>query len=42
MVSEVLNRYIEKCYNRWLDYAKFYCSLENMIGEGIDVLNEVL
>lgn len=42
MANEVLNEYIEKRYERWLDYAKYHCSLSGMIGEEIDILNEVL
>lgn len=42
MASEALNKYIEKRYDRWLDYAKYICSLSSMSGEEIDVLNEVL
>lgn len=42
MASEALNKYIEKRYDRWLDYAKYHCSLAGMDGEAIDVLNEVM
>lgn len=42
MASEALNKYIEKRYDRWLDYAKYICSLSSMSGEEIDVLNKVL
>lgn len=42
MASEALNKYIEKRYDRWLDYAKYHCSLAGMDGEAVDVLNEVL
>lgn len=42
MASEALNSYITKRYDRWLDYAKYHCSLAGMDGEAIDVLNEVL
>ena len=41
MASEALNKYIEKRYDRWLDYAKYHCSLAGMSSEAIDVLNEV-
>ena len=41
MASEALNKYIEKRYDRWLDYAKYHCSLAGMTDEAIDVLNEV-
>lgn len=27
MASEALNKYIKKRYDRWLDYAKYHCSL---------------
>lgn len=37
-----LNNYIEKRYDRWLDYAKYHCQLKRMGGEEYDVLNEVL
>jgi hypothetical protein len=42
MASEALNKYIEKRYDRWLDYAKYHCSLAGMSSEAIDVLNEVM
>ena len=42
MASEALNKYIEKRYDRWLDYAKYHCSLAGMADEAIDVLNEVM
>lgn len=42
MANEVLSKYIEKRYERWLDYARYHCSLSGMVGEEIDVLNEVL
>ena len=42
MASEALNKYIEKRYDRWLDYAKYHCSLAGMTSEAIDVLNEVM
>lgn len=42
MASEALNKYIEKRYDRWLDYAKYHCSLAGMNDEAIDVLNEVM
>lgn len=34
--------YINKRYNKWLDYAKYHCLLRRMNGEEYDVLNEVL
>ena len=42
MASEALNKYIKKRYDRWLDYAKYHCSLAGMSSEAIDVLNEVM
>ena len=42
MASEALNKYIEKRYDRWLDYAKYHSSLAGMTDEAIDVLNEVI
>ena len=42
MASEVVNNYITKRYERWLDYAKYHCSLAGMSDEAVDVLNEVL
>lgn len=42
MANEVLGKYIKKRYERWLDYARYHCSLSSMGGEEIDVLNEVL
>ena len=33
MASEALNKYIEKRYDRWLDYAKYHCSLAGMTDE---------
>lgn len=42
MASEALNSYIEKRYDRWLDYSTYHCGLAGMDGEAVDVLNEVL
>jgi hypothetical protein len=42
MASEAVNKYIEKRYERWLDYPIYLCSQNGMVGEEIDVLNEVL
>lgn len=42
MASEVLNNYISKRYDRWLDYAKYHCSHSGLDDEAVDVLNEVL
>ena len=37
-----IEAFIEKRYDRWLDYAKYHCSLAGMSSEAIDVLNEVM
>jgi len=42
MASEAVNKYIEKRYDRWLDYAMYHSSLAGMNDEACDVLNEVL
>lgn len=42
MTSEAVNKYIEKRYERWLDYSIYHCSQAGMDGEAVDVLNEVL
>lgn len=42
MGSDAVNDYIKKRYNRWLDYAKYHCSLAEIPNEAADVLNEVL
>lgn len=42
MASEAVNKYIEKRYDRWLDYAKYHTSLAGIGDEARDVLNEVL
>lgn len=42
MASEVVNKYIAKRYDRWLDYSRYHCSLAGIDGEAFDVLNEVL
>lgn len=42
MSSEALNKYIGRRYNRWLDYSRYHCSHAGILGEEIDVLNEVL
>lgn len=42
MASEAVNKYIEKRYERWLDYAKYHTSLAGIGDEARDVLNEVL
>lgn len=42
MIPQEISDYIQKRYERWLDYAKFHCSIAGMADEAIDVLNEVL
>lgn len=42
MASKALKEYINRRYERWLDYSRFHCSLTGMQGEETDVLNEVL
>lgn len=42
MGLEVIDKYIEKAYSRWLDYSKYHCSCAGIEDEAIDVLNEVL
>ena len=42
MASEAVNKYIEKRYDRWLDYAKYHTPLAGIGDEARDVLNEVL
>lgn len=42
MASEVLNKYIEKRYDRWMDYSVYHCGLAGIPDEAADVLNEVL
>ncbi len=42
MAREEINKYIEKRYDRWLDYASYHCSCAGIGDEAIDVLNEVL
>lgn len=42
MGSDAVNDYIKKRYNRWLDYAKYHCSLAGISDEATDILNEVL
>lgn len=42
MESNAVNNYIKKRYNRWLDYAKYHCSLAGISDEATDILNEVL
>lgn len=42
MVSIIVEKYIGKRYERWLDYASYQCELAGMPEEAYDVLNEVL
>lgn len=42
MAKEEINKYIQKRYDRWLDYASYHCSCAGIGDEAIDVLNEVL
>ena len=42
MASEALDKYINKRYDRWLDYAKYHTSLAGIGDEASDVLNEVM
>lgn len=42
MATEEVNKYIQKRYDRWLDYASYHCSCAGIGDEAIDVLNEVL
>lgn len=37
-----LNRYVEKNYQRWLDYSVYHCALHNMPDEAGDILHEVI
>lgn len=42
MVSQIVEKYISKRYERWLDYASYHCGQAGIPGEACDVLNEVL
>lgn len=42
MASKIIENYITKRYDRWLDYAAYHCGLNGMPEEAMDVLNEVL
>lgn len=42
MASPIIEKYISKRYERWLDYASYHCGLAGMPEEACDVLNEVL
>lgn len=41
-MADEVNKYIEKRYERWLDYSKYHCSCAGIEDEATDVLNEVL
>ena len=41
MNSEI-NKYLEKRYERWLDYAKYHCSKTGCDDQANDILNEVM
>jgi len=41
-MSTEINNYITKRYLKWLDYAKYHCSLAGIVDESEDVLNEVI
>lgn len=41
MINEV-RKYIEKRYQRWLDYSTWHCCNAGMQGQECDVLNEVM
>ena len=40
--SSKINEYVNKRYDKWLDYAKYHCIVAGMKGEENDVLNEIL
>lgn len=42
VVSQIVEEYISKRYERWLDYASYHCGQVGMPEEACDVLNEVL
>jgi len=42
MAATELNKYIEKRYQRWLDYSEYHCSIVGMTDEASDILNEVI
>ena len=42
MASEVVNKYIAKRYDRWLDYSKYFSTQAGISDEAVDILNEVL
>ncbi len=42
MASTAIDSYIIKCYNRWLDYARYHASLARIADQAEDILNTVL
>ena len=42
MASTEINNYITKRYDRWLDYARYHCTLHGILNEAEDILNEVI
>lgn len=42
MASTLIENYITKRYERWLDYSNYHCEMAGMPDEASDVLNEVL
>lgn len=42
MSNSLIDQYINKRYDRWLDYAKYHAALQGMEDESRDILNEVL
>lgn len=42
MATEEIRKYIERRYERWLDYSSYHCSCAGIGDEATDVLNEVL
>jgi len=42
MALEEVRKYIERRYERWLDYSKYHCGSQWMAGEEGDLLNEVM
>ena len=37
-----INLYIEKRYQRWLDYSSWHCTQAGIANEATDILNEVV
>jgi hypothetical protein len=42
MQNKELEKYITKAYARLLDYSTYHCSRQGLVGEEVDVLNEVM